>query len=161
MRPARITTAVIIALVAGAISWIVLDSWTGGGGNPPPLPWASVLAVAALLGVVLAAGWPVRRWLHGRRDRPIDPLVAARTAVLARAAAYGGGVLTGWYLSQAVLVLPDLVGERRERFITALVAGAVAIGLSAAGFVVQHWCRIPPEDDDPADPRNDDRDSVK
>ena len=161
MKPARILTAVLIAVATGLISWILLDSWTSSGGNPPPLPWATVLAIGALVAVVLAAGWPVRRWLHGRKDKPIDPLVAARTAVLARAAAYGGAVLTGWYVGQAVDVLPDLVGVRRDRFVIALVAGAVAIGLSAAGFVVQHWCRIPPEDDDSFDPRDDDRNSVR
>jgi Protein of unknown function (DUF3180) len=161
VRPARITTALLVALVAGVVSWVALNTWTGSGGNPPPLPWASAIGTAALVAVVIAAGLPVRRWVRGRRDRPLDPLVAARTAVLGKAAAYGGAVLTGWYVSQALVVLPDLVGVRRERFWIGVIAAAMAVALSAAGFVVQYWCRIPPSDeDDVDDPRDSDRDSV-
>ena len=161
MRPAKIVTALLVALVAGVVSWVALNTWTGSGGNPPPLPWASVAGTAALVAIVIAAGIPVRRWVRGRRDRPLDPLVAARSAVLGKAAAYGGAVLTGWYLSQAAVVLPDLVGVRRERLFVALVATVAAVGLSAAGFVVQYWCRIPPSDDDDAGTFPDeDRDSV-
>jgi hypothetical protein len=161
VRPAKIVTALLVALVAGVVSWVALNTWTGSGGNPPPLPWASVAGTAALVAIVIAAGIPVRRWVRGRRDRPLDPLVAARSAVLGKAAAYGGAVLTGWYLSQAALVLPDLVGVRRERLFVALVAAVAAVGLSAAGFVVQYWCRIPPSDDDDAGTFPDeDRDSV-
>jgi hypothetical protein len=154
LTPARIVTALLVALVTAVVGWVALDTWTGSGGNPPLLPWAAVAGTAALVVVVIAAGLPVRRWVRGRRDRALDPLVAARTAVLAKAAAYGGAVLAGWYLSQAVLVLPDLVGVRRDRFIVALVAVGAAIALSAAGFVVQHWCRIPPSDDDADVPKD-------
>jgi Protein of unknown function (DUF3180) len=159
MTPARILTAVLIALASTAICWVALDLWAGSGGNPPPLSWVAVFVVVALVLVVIAAGLPVRRWMHGQRERVLDPLVAARTAVLAKAAAYGGALIGGWYLSQAVLVLPDLVGARRQRFIIALVAAALAAGLSVAGFVVQRWCKIPPEGDSQG-PEDPDRDSV-
>jgi hypothetical protein len=148
MTPARVVPALLVALVSVTICWVVLDIWTGSGGNPLPLSWPAVVGTVALVAVVIAAGLPVRKWVHGRRDRALDPLVAARTAVLAKASAYGGAALVGWYLSQALLILPDLVGARRERFIVALLAALAAVGVSVAGFVVQHWCRIPPDDDD-------------
>ena len=161
MTPARISTALLITLVSVAVCWVGLDIWTGSGGNPLPLSWSAVVATVALVAVVIAAGLPVRRWVRGRRDRALDPLVAARTAVLAKASAYGGAALVGWYLSQGLLLLPDLVGARRERFIVALLASAAAAGVSVAGFVVQHWCRIPPDDDETPGPQGSDRNSVR
>jgi hypothetical protein len=160
MTPARISTALLTAVVSAAVCWVVLDIWTGSGGNPLPLSWSAVAVTIALVALVVAAGLPVRRWVRGRRDRALDPLVAARTAVLAKAAAYGGAVMVGWYLSQGLLILPDLVGARRERFVIALVAAVSAVGVSVAGFVVQHWCRIPPDDGDTPDPTDPDRNSV-
>src|SRR5690349_3363831 len=115
MTPARVLTALLIALVSVTLCWVGLDIWTGSGGNPLPLSWSAVVGTVALVVVVIAAGLPVRRWVNGRRDRPLDPLVAARTAVLAKASAYGGAALVGWYLSQGLLLLPDLVGDRRDR----------------------------------------------
>jgi hypothetical protein len=160
MTPARIGTALLTALVSVTVCWVGLDIWIGSGGNPLPLSWFAVVGTLALVAVVIAAGLPVRRWVRGRRDRALDPLVAARTAVLAKASAYGGAALVGWYLSQALLILPDLVGSRRERFIIALVAAAAAAGVSVAGFVVQRWCRIPPDDDETPGPQDSDNRSV-
>ena len=161
MTPARVVPALLIALVSVTVCWVGLDIWTGSGGNPLPLSWPAVVGTVALVAVVIAAGLPVRKWVHGRRDRVLDPLVAARTAVLAKAAAYGGAALVGWYLSQGLLVLPDLVGARRERLIIALLAAAAAAGVSVAGFVVQHWCRIPPDDDETPGSAGANRDSVR
>jgi hypothetical protein len=146
MTPARILTAVLIALVSTALCWVGLDLWTGSGREPLPLPWAAIVILAAIVALVIAAGLPVRTWVSGTREKVLDPLVAARTAVLAKAAAYGGAVIVGWYASQALLVLPDLVGDRKQRFILGLIAAAVAAGISVAGFIVQSWCRIPPDD---------------
>jgi hypothetical protein len=148
------------ALVSAAVCWVGLDLWQGSGGDGPPLSWVAVFVLVALILVVIAAGLPVRSWVRGQRERALDPLVAARTAVLAKAAAYGGAVIVGWYLSQAVLVLPDLVAARRQRFIIGLAASALAVALSIAGFVVQRWCRIPPEDDSQG-PEDPDRNSVR
>ena len=158
MKGARIGTTLLIALASTAVCWVLLDTWTGQGREAPPLPWTAVFGTVALVLVVIAAGLPMRRWQRtppadrsGVR-RPIDPLVAARTAVLAKAAAYGGALILGWYLSQGLVLLPDLLGDRLTRFVIALVAAAAAAALSVAGFVVQRWCRVPPDDDEKSDP---------
>ncbi len=136
--------------VAGA-GWLLLDTWAGAGRGPLPLPWTAVVGTVALAAAVLAIGLPVRRWVNGDRERPLDPLFAARAVVLAKAAAYGGAVLTGWYAAQALAVLPDVVGARRTRLAVAAAAALAAIGVTVAGFVVQRWCRIPPTDDEDDD----------
>jgi uncharacterized protein DUF3180 len=146
--PARISQVALIALVTTALSWAFLDMLAGSGQDPLPLPWTAVAGTAALAAAVLSLGVPVRRWVAGRRDRPLDPLYAARAFVLAKAAAYGGAVLTGWYAGQALALLPDVVGVRRTKLVLALLAVVAAVGVSAAGLVVQRWCRVPPSDDD-------------
>ncbi len=147
MTPARIWTAILAAVAATAVAWVALDTWSGSGHNPPPLGWAAVAGTLALTAVVLGAGVQVRQWVRGRDQGRVDPLIAARVAVLAKAGAYGGALLVGWYLGQALDIYPDLVGVRHTRFIIALVAAASAVALSVAGFVVQYWCRVPPGDD--------------
>ena len=147
MTPARVRTALLAAVVVAVVGWAVLRAWTGGGGTYLPLPWTVVAGTVLLAAGVLGAGWPVWRWTSGRRDRPLDPLVAARTVALAIAAAYGGAVLAGWYAAQGLVILPDVVGARRTRLVLAVAATLAAVGVSVAGFVVQRWCRLPPDDE--------------
>jgi len=149
VSPARLRGVLLFALVVGIAAWAVLDARDSSGGSALPVPWTAPVGVLILAGVVLVAGLEVRRWVAGRRERPLDPIVAARIAVLAKAAAYAGGGLIGWYLAQAVVVLPDLVGDRRSRFVLALAAALASAGLAAAGLLAQRWCRRPPRD--PAD----------
>ncbi len=146
MTPARVSTAAVLGIAVAVLGWAGLRIWTRSGGTYVPLPWTAVVGTAMLAVAVVAAGLPVRRWMSGRRDRPLDPLVAARTVVLAKAAAYGGALLAGWYAAQALVILPDLVGTRRTRFVLAVAATLAAVGVCVAGFVVQRWCRVPPDD---------------
>lgn len=138
----------LIAVAAMTAGWLLLDTWTGTGRDPLPLPWTAVVGTVALALAVVAIGLPVRRWVNGDRDRPLDPLFAARAVVLAKAAAYGGAVLTGWYAAQALAVLPDVVGARRTRLLVAVAAAVAALAVTVAGFLVQRWCRVPPGDDE-------------
>jgi peptidoglycan/LPS O-acetylase OafA/YrhL len=148
VTPARPRVVALIALAATALSWFGLDLWGSRGGTPPPLPWTTALGTLILGAGVVAAGLPVRRWVAGRRERPLDPLLAARTVVLAKAAAYGGALLTGWYAGQALILLPDPVEVRRTRLVVAGICTLVAIALAGCGLLVQRWCRVPPSDDD-------------
>jgi hypothetical protein len=148
VTPARLRSVLLVLAAVGLGSWAVLDAREASGASALPAPWTAAVAIALLAVAVLVSGFEVRRWVAGRRERPLDPLVAARIAVLAKAAAYTGGALAGWYLAQAVVVLPDLVGERRTRLVVALICALAAIALATAGLVVQNWCRRPPREDD-------------
>jgi hypothetical protein len=150
VRPARLLTALAVAVITTGVGWFLLDAWAGRGGDPPPVPWTAPLAVAGLALAVIASGLPVRRWLRGTSQRPPNMLIAARTAMLAKAAVYVGAVLTGWYAAQALIVLPRLAGARRTRFAEAVVTVICAIGLVVAGWLVQRWCTLPPDDQDQA-----------
>lgn len=147
-RPARWSTAVLVGLSSGVVTWVGLDWWQRGGHTLPPLPWTAVVVTALLAVVVLFAGLPVRRWMRGDRSWMLDPLVAARTVVLAKAAVLVGAACTGWYGAQALTVVPDLVGSRVEHLLLALAGTVSAVALMVAGFLVQNWCRIPPPDED-------------
>jgi signal transduction histidine kinase len=144
--PARIRGVALVALVVGVIGWAVLDAVQAAGGRPLVTPWTAPAGIVILAGLVLVAGLEVRRWVAGRRERRLDPLLAARIAVLAKASAYAGGALAGWYLAQAVVVLPDLVGDRRARFVVSLLSALAAAVLAAAGLVAQRWCRRPDDE---------------
>jgi len=148
--PARVRTVAIIGVVTTLVVWLVLWLLDGRGVILPRVPWPAAVATAATAVVVVAAGLPVRRWVRGPRERRLDPMVAMRTLVLAKAAAYGGALLAGWFGGQALVLLPELIGDRRSRFVLAVLAAAAAVGLAVAGLVVQGWCRVPPEDDDAA-----------
>jgi hypothetical protein len=80
--------------------------------------------------------------------------------VLAKAAAYGGSLLAGWYVAQALALAPDLMGERLTRLILAIVAAVFAVGIAIAGLVVQRWCRVPPSDSDSLGDRDRDDDAA-
>jgi Protein of unknown function (DUF3180) len=148
MTPARPRVVLLVLAAVTAAGWAVLDAREASGASALPTPWTAAVAIALLAVAVLVSGLEVRRWVAGRRERPLDPLVAARIAVLAKAAAYAGGALAGWYLAQAAIVVPDLVGARRTRFIVALLSALAAGCLAGAGLLVQIWCRRPPREDD-------------
>jgi hypothetical protein len=148
MIPARLRGVLLAAIAVGVATWAVLDALQSAGGSAPlSTPWTAPAGILILAGVVLLAGLEVRRWVTGRRERRLDPLVAARVAVLAKAAAYTGGMLIGWYLAQAVVVLPDLVGNRRTRFIMSLISALTAVALAVAGLLAQRWCKRPDDEE--------------
>ncbi|MCL2463960.1 MAG: DUF3180 domain-containing protein, partial [Micrococcales bacterium] len=98
--------------------------------------------------VVFTMGWAVWQFLHGKRPG-LDPIRAARTAVLAKAACYTGALLTGWYGGQAAAyladsVIPDYLGRAGA---AALAAGG-AVVLAAVGLLVEWFCHVPPPRDD-------------
>jgi polyferredoxin len=158
VRPARASSAVLVAAVVTAVSWFVLDLWTRQGGRPPPLPWFTAVAIAVVAAVVAVLGWEVRRTVRGERSTPVDPLAAARVVVLAKAAVYGGAVFVGWYAGQALVLIPDVSVTRGERLLVAGITALAAAALAVAGLLAQRWCRLPPEDDGGVPGRPDDDD---
>jgi hypothetical protein len=149
MRPTRTSRLLAVAVAIALVGWVALRLWASSGHELPTLPWTAPAVMLLLAVTVLALGWPVRRWTNGERDRPLDPLRAARTVVLAKAAQYSGALLTGWYAAQALALLPTVdVAVRRSMLVRAGVSLVTAVLVWVFGWVVERWCRVDLGDDD-------------
>ena len=148
MSPLRTRVLLAVAVVAGVLTWVVLDVLDPTAASVP-LPWTVPVLLVLLAGTVLTAGRPVRRWNQGHRDRPLDPLRAARTVVVAQAAGVTGAALAGAYGGLVALLVPMThIEVRLDRLWLGLAAMAASLLLLVAGVVVERWCRLPPEDRD-------------
>ncbi|WP_347351676.1 DUF3180 domain-containing protein [Intrasporangium sp.] len=148
----RVTALVIVALVALILGWVAMRWWVSTGHVVPEPGWVGLVVMAFLGGGILVAGYQVRQVRDGRSLTPMSPIRAARTLVLGQAAALTGAVLSGWYASNALVILPDAdVASQLARLWPLLAHLGVAILLAVAGMVTQSMCRIKPpkrEDDD-------------
>ncbi len=137
--------AAAIAVVTG----VLLRLWSGQGNELPAAPWTTPVVMALMAIAVVCTGLPVRRWTRGTRTRPLDPLRAARTVVLAKAAQYAGALLTGWYAGQALALVTTLdVGARRSLLTRVAVTAVAALTVWGAGWLTERFCRVDRRDDD-------------
>lgn len=147
MTPTRIRTLLGIAGVLAVLTWAGLRIGIRDGSitRLPSLPWSLPAAIALVAAGVLAAAFGLRGRLTGRRGaKPVDPLHAARMAVLAKACSHGGAVLAGVYAGLAGWVLPDLApSARRVQFVMAVFSAAASVLLVVAGLVLERICRLP------------------
>ena len=145
----RIQTLLLVAAVTGIIGFAVFAAITRTGELVPRPSLLSGVLLVAMGGLVLWLARPVRRYLQGRATTSLDPLRAARTVVLAQAAALTGSAAAGWYLGQLVVVVTDLSLDANKARLLPLSALVVAgVALAAAGLVAQRWCRVAPPDED-------------
>ncbi len=123
---------------------------------PPLTPWTglSLLAVAGAL-----AGWAgyVRSKIGSARIGPgtgrLDPLAVARSVVVAKASAWVGAVVLGWWLAVLAYLIPRRGALRVAEQDTAgaVVAAVSAMALVIAALWLQHCCKSPPEPPDDPD----------
>ena len=140
----------VLCLGAGALVWVAAMLAERAGISPVHIPW-TVAGVCIVVGIVtLWMAWAVRQYLAGKRPG-LDPLRAARTVVLAQAAAYTGAMLGGAFLGYAIALAANWSHQpRRELAIAAAIAALGAFVLLACGVVAERWCRIDPPTRDAA-----------
>jgi hypothetical protein len=148
-REIRIQTLVIVGAVTGIAGFVVFQMITRSGQLVPRPALLSGVLLVVMGGLVLWLARPVRRYLQGQAKSALDPLRAARTVVLAQAAALTGAAAAGWYLGQLVVVFTDLsLDANRSRLLPLGALVVASLALAAAGLVAQRWCRVAPPDDD-------------
>ena len=155
MGPTRkrdLAAAAVVAALLGYLVVRVVYRWF-----PPITLWTG----ASLLGVAVAvAGWGffvrarIRDGDIGVGAGRLHPLAVARSVVIAKASAWVGSVVFGWWLAVLAYVLP-----RRStlRVAAADTPGSVAAALCALAMVVaalwlQHCCKSPEDQPPDADP---------
>lgn len=160
-RGVTIRMVLLVGLVVTAFAYLALRAWTGQGGALPQASWAALIVLVFMASGVFFSGLPVRRFLRGRATKPLNPIRAMRTLVLAQASALTGAMVTGWYLAQVLVLLPDFdVQSRRVLGLTLMAMAGGGVLMVVAGLVVQAMCRVDtpdPDGDDESDdePRDD------
>src|SRR5450759_39884 len=106
-RGVSIRLVLLLGLAVTAIAYPLLRVWTGQDHELPQTTWVSVIVLVFMACGVVFAGLPVRRFLRGQARKPLNPIRAMRAVVLAQASALTGALVTGWYVAQILLLLPD------------------------------------------------------
>jgi hypothetical protein len=144
----RWSQLVSIALVVGLVSWIGWRFYLNAGHLLGPASWVSAVLIVAMAVLVVAAGLPVRRFLRGEARKTLSPIRAARTLVLAQAAALTGSAVLGWYAAQVAHALADVdLAGYRSLLWRLLALSAASMVLTAAGMLTQRMCRVDPPSD--------------
>ena len=138
-----------VALAVGLLSWVGWRFYLNAGHLLGPVSWVSAVLLVAMAVLVVSAGLPVRRFLRGEARKTLNPLRAARTLVLAQAAALTGAGVLGWYGAQVAHVLADLdLPDYHSLLWRLLGACAGALALTVAGMATQRMCRVEPREDE-------------
>jgi hypothetical protein len=154
MGPTRardLISATVVATVIGYLLVVLAYQWF-----PPITVWTglSLLAVA-----VAEAGWGryVRAKIAAGQigDGPgwLHALAVARSLVIAKASAWVGAPVLGWWLGVLVYLLPRRASLRVAGQDTTgvAVAAASALALVLAALWLQHCCRSPGDPSDTGD----------
>ena len=151
MRPTRISTLFVVAVVCALAAWLALRSVYE---RLPPLPWTGV---PALLIAAFAEAWIGRdlkaRIAGGRRLKPVAPLFVSRMVALAKASAVAGAAIAGLAAGFVIYLSGSLNAPvpRQDAF-TAAVTMAAAVLLACAALYLEYCCRVPDAPDrDPTD----------
>ncbi len=146
-RKRELAVAVAVTAVVGyLLMYVVYRAF------PPITLWTgmSLLGVAVAIG---AWGFFVRARIRdgeiGVGRGRLHPLAVARSVVIAKASAWMGSVVLGWWLAVVVFLLPRRSSLRvaAEDTSGAVVAALCALALVFSAMWLQHCCRSP---DDPS-----------
>lgn len=147
-------TAVLAGAATVLLSVVVLVAWRSAGGEYPQLPWLALIPMVGYSVLVIAAAWRIRQYVRSEPGKPRagfvpSPQQARGTLVAAQAGALGGAILMGLYMGNAAVHLANIdVLSVRDLFVRAVVCAAAALLVSAAGFLGQRMCRLPPDEED-------------
>lgn len=167
MKPTRISTLLIIAVVCAAAGWVLLRAVYA---KLPPLPWTGV---PALLIAAVAEAWTGRDLRAriagprhgngqgargsgqgaGRELKPPAPLFVSRMVALAKASAVAAAIIAGFAAGFDFYLAGSLTASvPREDALTAVITFVAAVLLGCAALYLENSCRVP---EDPGVPQPD------
>ncbi|MDF2052028.1 DUF3180 domain-containing protein [Arthrobacter sp. Cr_A7] len=152
INPLRLMLIGIILAIAGWAATVVTSRYSMA---TPVLPATALATMGVIVAITLILGIRVLRWrnsitnANAKKKTVLDPLLAARTLVLAQACAYAGTVLLGWHVGIFLDQL-RIWSLRSDQGITWLALAMAGGGLVmiVVGLLVERFCKIPPEDGD-------------
>jgi hypothetical protein len=148
MRPTRPSWLAILAVVAGAVAFVITRS--SFDDLPTPKTYALLsLALLAIAELYIALSTRARL-AGGPGTKPIDPLVVARFAALAKASSIVGALASGVYAGFLIWVVRlDTPAGQRDTKTSAFGVG-LSLALVGAALFLESVCRVRDGDDDEA-----------
>ncbi len=156
MKPTRISTLVIIAVVCAAAGWLLLRAVYA---KLPPLPWTGV---PALLIAAVAEAWTGRDLKArisarrgsgqgaGRGLKPVAPLFVSRMVALAKASSVAAAIIAGFTAGFDFYLAGSLnASTPRQDALTAVITFVAAVLLGWAALYLENSCRVPEDPDAP------------
>ncbi|HVV31519.1 MAG TPA: DUF3180 domain-containing protein [Mycobacteriales bacterium] len=156
MRPTRPSLLLGTFAVALVVAWVATRF---GYDSFPPLPDGPVITVLAVALLECGLAWTTRNRLHRRKRptsaRPIEPMLVARYAVLARASSLAGALIGGAWAGILIDLLSrrsgvEAIDDDRRVAIAGLISGVLLV---VAALWLEWVCRIrrPPAQGDEQD----------
>ncbi|MGX1162819.1 uncharacterized protein DUF3180 [Arthrobacter sp. SLBN-100] len=155
MKPLNPLGLMLIGVILAVAGWSATVVTSRYGMATPVLPATALATMGVIVAITLILGIRILRWRNSNKPNStskktvLDPLLAARTLVLAQACAYAGTVLLGWHVGIFLDQL-RIWSLRSNQGITWLALAMAGGGLVmiVVGLLVERFCRIPPEDGD-------------
>ena len=146
----RTQPSALIALgLAGLVVVFLLELAAAAGGSAMFLPPATLPIALIAIGIgVLALAWPIRQAIRGTARKHVNPFLAIRVALLAKASALSGALLLGGGLGIVLYILTRSVVPAVTSLWPAIGTAVGAGILLTLGLVAEHFCTLPPDDDD-------------
>lgn len=154
MTPTRWPVLVGVAAVAAVVGWAGAATLVRFGQPLPRVPLSAPLVLLLLAAILLATALSIRSRLAAVRDRrpdarPVNPLAAARAAVLAKASSPVGALVVGLYAGYGGYLLQEAqIGARRQLALLSGFAVLSGLALIAAALFLESVCRLPPPDEE-------------
>jgi hypothetical protein len=148
VKPTRVSTLVIIAVVCAAVGWLLLRAvYT----KLPPLPWTGVPALLIAAAAEAWMGRDIKGRIAGRsRSKPVEPLFASRMVALARASSVAAAIIAGLAAGSAFYLAGSLSASTpRQDALTAVITFVAAILLACAALYLEYCCRVPGDPEEP------------
>ena len=176
MKPTRISTLVIIAVVCAAAGWVLLRAVYA---KLPPLPWTGVPALLIAAAAEAWTGRDLRARIAGPRRgsgqgtgrgsgqgagrgsgqgagrdlKPPAPLFVSRMVALAKASSVAAAIIAGFAAGFDFYLAGSLTASvPREDALTAVFTFVAAVLLGCAALYLENSCRVP---EDPGAPEPD------
>ncbi|EKF22074.1 hypothetical protein C731_3946 [Mycolicibacterium hassiacum DSM 44199] len=155
MGPTRVRDLSVAAVAVAALGYAVVTLMYR---HFPPITALSGMSLAVV--ALAEAGWGfyVRAQIKdghiGIGGGRLHPLVVARSVVVAKASAWVGAGVLGWWVGVLIYLLPrrSTLRVAAEDTPGAVVAACCALALVVAALWLQHCCKSPEEPPDDAEP---------
>jgi Protein of unknown function (DUF3180) len=146
MRPTRVSTLVIVAVVCAVATWLALRLVYQ---RLPPLPWTGVPALLVAALAEAGTGRDLKARIDGRRGlKPAAPLFVSRMVALAKASSAAAAIIAGVAAGFDIYLSGSLSATiPRQDALTAIITFAAAVVLACAALYLEYCCRVPGDPD--------------